>query len=132
MDYQSLVYRISHASDYVADIARHIIMLEGFGQQIPENLLELMVDEGNEVVDLYVKAVGAFFSRDVNFATEIMNQIQKVEKLDQEIANTSFMSGKKPEFICAVCSMREDIKKIAEYAANIAEVTVYRAFKLTG
>ena len=132
MDYQSLVYRISHASDYVADIARHIIMLEGYGQQIPENLLELMVDEGNEVVDLYVKAVGAFFSRDVNFATEIMNQIQRIEKLDQEIANTSFMSGKKPEFICAVCSMREDIKKIAEYAANIAEITVYRAFKLTG
>src|SRR5208337_4221221 len=72
MDYQSLVYRIEHAADYVADIARHIIMMDGIGEKIPENLLELMVDEGLEVVDLYVKAVGAFFSRDVNFSVEIM------------------------------------------------------------
>jgi phosphate uptake regulator len=132
MDYQSLVYRIEHAADYVADIARHIIMMDGIGEKIPENLLELIVDEGLEVVDLYVKAVGAFFARDVDFSVEIMKQIERIEKLDQEIANTSFMNDRKPEFICAVCSIREDIKKIAGYAANIAEITVNRAFKLTG
>jgi phosphate uptake regulator len=131
MDYQSLVYRIENAANYVADIARHIIMINGLGEKIPDELLQLMVDEGLEVVDLYVKAVNAFFTRDLDFSVEIMKQIQRIEKLDQEIANTTFMNNKKPELICAVCSMREDIKKIADYAANIAEITVNRAFKLT-
>ena len=71
------------------------------------------------------------FQRDVNFSVEIMKQIKRIEKLDLEIANTTFMNGKKPELICAVCSIREDIKKIADYAANIAEITVNRAFKVT-
>jgi hypothetical protein len=46
-----------------------------------------------------------------------------------EIANTTFMTGKKPEFICVVCSTQDDIKKVADYAAYISEITVNRAFK---
>jgi len=130
MDYQILVYLIEHAADYVADIAKHVIIMDGLGEKIPDGLLELMVDEGLEVVDLYVKAVGAFFSRDVSLSVEIIKQIDRIEMLDQEIANTSFMNGKKTEFICAVCSTRGDIKKIADYAAYIAEINVNRAFKV--
>ncbi len=131
MDYQSLAILIEHAADYVADIAKHIVMIDGIGEKIPAELLDLMFDEGMEVVDLYVKAVNAFFQRDVNLSVEIIKQIQRIEKLDQEIASTTFMNKKKPELICAVCSMREDIKKIAVYAANISEVTVNRSFKLS-
>jgi phosphate uptake regulator len=131
MDYQYLAVLIEHAADYVADIARHIIIIDGMGEKIPNELLELMVDEGLEVTDLYVKSVNAFFQRDVSLSVEIIKQIKRIEKLDQEIANTSFMEKKKPEFTCAVCSTREDIKKIAVYAANVAEVTVNRSFKLT-
>ena len=73
MDYQSLVYRIEHAADYIADIASHIIMLNGVKQTMPEELLGLLVNEGMEVVDLYVKAVNAFFQADLSFSVEIMN-----------------------------------------------------------
>lgn len=131
MDYQYLSVLIEHASDYVADIARHIIMINGIGETIPNNLLELMTDEGAAVVDLYVKAVNAFFQRDADLSIEIIKQSKRIEKLDQEIANTTFMSNKKPELICAACSIREDIKRIGFYAANVAEVTVNRAFKVS-
>ena len=131
MDYQTLVYRIEHAADYTADIARHIIMLDGTKEKIPDDLLKLMVCEGVESVDLYVKAVNAFFSGDVPFAVEIMKRVQKIEKLDQEIATKSFMGKKNAELVCAICSIREDIKRIADYAANIAEIAVNRAFKVT-
>lgn len=130
MDYQTLVYRIEHAADYTADIARHIIMLDGTKEKIPDDLLELMVCEGVESVDLYVKAVNAFFSGDVPFAVEIMKRVQKIEKLDQEIATKSFMGKKNAELVCAICSIREDIKRIADTAANIAEIAVNRAFKV--
>ena len=130
MDYQTLVYRIEHAADYTADIARHIIMLDGTKEKIPDDLLKLMVCEGVESVDLYVKAVNAFFSGDVPFAVEIMKRVQKIEKLDQEIATRSFMGKKNAELVCAICSIREDIKRIADTAANIAEIAVNRAFKV--
>jgi phosphate uptake regulator len=131
MDYQTLVYRIEHASNYTADIARHIIMLEGTDQKIPDDLLGLMVSEGIEAVDLYAKAVNAFFSGDVPFSVELMKREQRIEKLDQEIATKSFIGKKNPELVCAICSIREDIKRIADYAANIAEIAVNRAFKVT-
>ena len=131
MDYQSLVYRIEHAANHIADIASHVAMLDGAGQKIPDDLLELLVNEGLEVVDLYVKAVNAFFQRDVSFSVDIMKHKQRIDKLDQEIATKSFVGQKNSELVCGICSIREDIKRIAEYAASIAEITVTRAFKAT-
>jgi phosphate uptake regulator len=132
MDHQTLVYRIEHAADYSADIARHMIMLDGSKQKIPDEVLELMVMAGTAAVDLYVKSVNAFFSRDVPFSVEIMKYHQRIEKFDQEIAVKSFTGKhKNAELICGICSIRDNIKKIADCAANIAEVAVNRAFKVT-
>ena len=132
MDHQTLVYRIEHAADYTADIARHIIMLDGSKQKIPDDVLELMFTAGTEAVDLYVKSVNAFFSKDVPFSVEIMKYQQRIEKLDQEIAVKSFTGKhKNAELVCGICSIRDNIKRIADCAANIAEIAVNRAFKVT-
>ena len=132
MDHQTLVYRIEHAADYTADIARHIIMLDGSKQKIPDDVLDLMVIAATESVDLYVKAVNAFFSKDVPFSVEIMKKQQGIEKLDQEIASKAFTGKQKnAELVCAICSIRDNIKRIADCAANIAEISINRAFKVT-
>jgi phosphate uptake regulator len=80
MDHQILVYRMEHASDYAAEIARHLIMLNGNKQKIPDDVLALIVTAGTEVVDLYVKAFEAFFSKDVTAAVEVMKYEQRMEK----------------------------------------------------
>ena len=132
MDHQTLVYRIEHAADYTADIARTIILLHGRGQEIPNDVLELMVTAGTTAVDLYVKSVNAFFSKDVPFSVEIMKYQQRIEKLDQEIAVKTFMGKhRNAELICCICSIRDKIKRIADVAASIAEISVNRAFKIT-
>jgi phosphate uptake regulator len=132
MDHQSLVIMMEHAADYSADIASHIVMLEGTGEKIPEDVLELMFTAGVEAVDVYVKAVNAFFSKDVPFAVDILNRQQKIEKLDQEIASKAFTGGKKnAQLVCAICSIRDNIKRIADSGATIAEVAINRAFKAT-
>lgn len=132
MDHQTLVYRIEHAADYTADIARHMIMMEGSHLQIPDDVLELMVTAGTEAVDLYVKAAEAFFSKDVPFSVEILKNQKRIEKLDQEIASRAFTGKQKSaELVCAICSIRDNIKRIADIAANIAELAVNRAFKVT-
>jgi phosphate uptake regulator len=131
LDYQSLVYSIERAADNAANITRHLIMLEGRQQIIPKEVLELLVIAGNEATELYVKTVTAFFSKDVPFSVELMNRYKKIEKLDVEIASKAFTGEpKKAELVCGLCAIRDDIKKIAECAVNIAEIGVNRAFKI--
>jgi phosphate uptake regulator len=132
MDHQTLVYKIENAADYSADIAQHMIMLDGTQKKIPEDVLELMVIAGTEACDLYSRAVTAFFSKDVSFSVEIMKHKQRITKLDQKIAEKAFMGKQKTaELGCAICSMRDNIKRMADCAANIAEIAVNRAFKVT-
>ena len=61
-----------------------------------------------------------------------MKYQQRIEKRDQEIAVKSFTAKhKNAELICGICSIRDNIKRIADCAANIAEIAVNRAFKVT-
>jgi phosphate uptake regulator len=132
LDHQTLVHKIENAADYSADIARHMIMLDGTQKKIPEDVLELMVIAGTEACDLYSRAVTAFSSKDVPFSVEIMKHQQRIEKLDQEIAAKAFTGKQKnAELVCAICSIRDDIKRMADCAVNIAEIAVNRAFKAT-
>jgi phosphate uptake regulator len=130
MDHQTLVYRVEHTADYSADIAKHLILLDESQGKISDDILALMFKAGTEAVDLYAKAVKAFFSKDVAFSNEILEQQKKIEKLDQEIASKAFMSKQKNALlVCAICSIRDDIMKIADCAADIAEIAISRAYK---
>ena len=90
MDHQILVYRMEYAGDYAADIARHIIMLNGAKQKIPEEVLQIIIRTGREVLELYRKGIIAFFARDVATAVEIMKYRQTMDKAETEIATKSF------------------------------------------
>jgi phosphate uptake regulator len=132
MDHQTLVYRIEHAADYAANIAKYIIMLEESQLQIPNELLDLMSTASTDAVELYDKAVKTFFSKDVTVSVQILEGQGKIERMDQEIASKAFMSKQKnPAIICTICSIRDDIKRIAECAADIAEIAIDRAYKTT-
>jgi phosphate uptake regulator len=131
MDHQMLVYRMESAADYAADIARHLIMLNGTRQKIPEEVLALMITAGTEASELYVKAVSVFFSKDVAASVEIMKHRQRIEKLEVEIASKAFTGTQKSaELVCAICSIRDNIKRIFHCAFSIAEMSVNRAFKV--
>ncbi|MCW4005215.1 MAG: phosphate uptake regulator PhoU [Candidatus Bathyarchaeota archaeon] len=132
MDHQMLVYRMEHAADYAAGIARHIIMLNSYKQQIPPEVLELMIAAGVEVVELYVKAVTGFFTKDIPFSVDIMKHQKIIEGLDVEIASKAFTGKpKSAELVCAICTIRDNIKRISHCAVSIAEISVNRAFKAT-
>ncbi len=132
IDQLTLVRLMEHVADHAADIASHVVMLDGVQQKIPDDILDLMFIAGTEAVDLYVKAVSAFFSKDVPFSVEILKKQQAIEQMDREIASRSFTGKpKKAELVCGICSIRDNIKRIADSAANIAEIAVNRAFKIS-
>ncbi len=129
LDYQTLVHRIEHVADHATSIARNVIMLEGRGQKISDALLNLMVTSGEAAIDAYDKAVEAFFSKNIDVSDKIIEEQKSIERLDLEIASKSFLTEQNPLIICATCSMRDSIKRIAEYAADIAEITINRSYK---
>lgn len=90
-----------------------------------------MVTTGNEAVDLYAKAVNAFFSKDVAISVEILKRQEQIERLDQEIAARAFTGKQKnAQLVCAICSIRDNIKRMADCAADIAKIAINRAFKV--
>ena len=130
LDYQTLVYRIEHVADLAANIAKHIIMLDGEKQTMPDSLLKLMFVFGNDAVDSYDKAVNSFFSKDIASCNEIIKRRGEIEKSDRQIASQSFLTPKMNAVtICSVCSIRESIKRIAEWAEAIAENTILRSYE---
>ena len=132
MEYQTLVYMMRDMADNSADIAQDVIMLNNSKQKIPEEVLELMLIAGNEAVNLYVKAVDSFFSKDFLKSVEILRQRQEISKLEQEIASRSFVGKQKnEELVSSIPSVRDNIKRIADCAANIAEIAINRSFSST-
>ncbi|MFQ5836336.1 MAG: PhoU domain-containing protein [Candidatus Bathyarchaeia archaeon] len=132
LDYQTLVHRIEQVADNATNIAKHIIMLNEEQLRISDSVLKLMLTAGNDAISCYGKAVEAFFSNDTVSSDEIIERQKFIEKLDRKIATLTFLREKKnPIIICATCSIRESIKRIAEYAADIAEITIDRSYKPT-
>lgn len=130
LDYQTLVHRIEHVADYATNIVKQIIMLNARGQRISDDLLKFMLDAGNQAIDSYFRAVEDFFSEDVASSNEIIDRQRDIERQDLEIASRAFLDEKKnPVTICAICSIRDSIKGIVEYAADIAEITIDRSFR---
>ncbi len=129
LDYQTLVHRIEHVADHATNIAKNIIILGGREQRISDPLLKLMVTAGSTAIDSYNKAVEAFFSKNVVSSDEVIEEQRSIEKLDLDIASKSFLTEKNALIICATCSIRDSIKRIAEYAADIAEITINRSYK---
>ncbi len=129
LDYQTLVHRIEHVADHATNIAKNIIILSGREQRISEPLLKLMVTAGSTAMGSYNKAVEAFFSNNVGSSDEVIEEQRSIDKLDLDIASKSFLTEKNALIICATCSTRDSIKRIAEYAADIAEITINRSYK---
>ena len=131
LDYQTLVHRIEHVADHATNIAKNLIMLEGRDQKISDPTLELMLMAGNIAFTSYNEAVEAFFSKKVESSDEIIEGQKRVERMDSDIASKSFLTDKNALIICATCSIRDSIKRIAEYAADIAEITINQSYKTT-
>ena len=129
LDFQTLVHRIEQVADNATNIAKNIIMLDGRDQKISNSTLELMVTAGKTAFTSYNKAVEAFFINKVESSDEIIEEQKRVERMDSDIASKAFMTEKSALIICATCSIRDSIKRIAEYAADIAEITINRSYK---
>ena len=125
LHHQTLVHRIEQVADRATDIARHIIMLEGRKQSIPDLILELMLVAGAKVFDAYDRAVKAFFLKDTVEANSLIEMRDEIDKLDQQITSQfAVVEIKSNTVSCAICSTRDSIRQTMEHAVDIAQITI--------
>jgi len=130
LDYQTVVYRIEHVADQAANIVKHIVMLSGEQQMIPDSLTNLMFVSGSKAVDSYDQALKSFFAKDITGCHEAIELQKNIEKLDREIASKTFLLPQMNAMtVCACCSIRDSIRRISEWAAAIAENTIVRSYE---
>jgi len=128
LDYQTLVHRIEHVADHAANVSKHLIILQERGQRLTDLLQGSIVAMGNEAFDAYDEAVKSFFSNDEKLSNDVIDRQDKVEVLDQKIAS-GLIEENSALKVCVVCSIRDSIRRIAEDAADIAEITINHAYK---
>jgi phosphate uptake regulator len=129
LDFQTFIHRIEQIADQAANIAKSIILLHGKRKKISEQILDKLYSAGNAALELYEKAVISIFSNNVKGSEEVIIGKANLEKLDQEIASLAFLEEKSTEVICACCSIRDSILRMAEFATDIAEIAIDRLYK---
>jgi phosphate uptake regulator len=131
LDYQTLVHRIEQTADQASNIVRNLIILEGEKQRIPNELLLLMAEVGNRAHLMYDKAIKAYFARDMPESERIIEQDDEIEKLGRDIASKTFENTQNSNMVvCSICSIRDAIRRMAEFAVDIAEISINRMYEL--
>jgi len=130
LDYQTLVHRIERIADHNSYIARSLIALIGSGTVIPESVLEVIKSAAEITFASYQNSVEAFMVKDVDQINEIIDTEKKVEALYRKITPLpQFGEAGETSRLGDVISIRESLKKISHYAADIAELTIDRTYR---
>lgn len=124
LDYQTVVHRIEHVADHAVNISKVVIALR-HGERLPPFLLELILVASREACGMFEEAIKAFFTKDIISANRIIDLQSKIEELNRKIIEKT-MEEKRASIVCAACSIRDSVKRIAEYGAEVAEVTINR------
>ena len=131
LDHQTLVHRIEQTADQAANIVRNMIVLEGEGQRIPNEMLVLMAEVGEKAHMMYDRAVKAYFAKDMAESETIIEQDEEIERLGREIASKTFSNTQNSSMVvCSICSIRDSIRRMAEFAVDIAEISINRMYEL--
>ncbi len=128
LDYQTLVHRIEYVADHAVTIAKNMIMSSGRGLRLSQSVVESLITFGNQAFEMYTEAIRAFFARDIDASNDVIARLEEMEMLNQKLA-LEIISAAEGLSVCMLCIIRDSIKRIAEYATDIAEITINHTYK---
>jgi phosphate uptake regulator len=128
LDYQTLVHRIEYVADHAVTVADQVIMSSSRGLWLSPSMSKALLNFGNQAFDMYNEAVRAFFARDTAASNEVIERLNEIEMLNQKIALRT-VSVTDASTVCMMCIIRDSLKKIAEHATDIAEITIDLSYK---
>ena len=130
LDFQTLVYIIERIADYVTSMAECLNTMISNNEMLPDEAKEVLVEAAEIALSSYGKAVECYLYMDVEPTNNIIDQQIEIKKLYSKI--TPFPRYREITDTTALThavNLRENILKISNLAADIAELTIDRAYK---
>ncbi len=132
LDIQTLVHRIERIADHATIMANSLIDLTEEGVEISQEVLSILLESANIAFASYDQAVTSFLLRDVTNTDEVIDKENEIEDLYLKITPLPYEGGlKDTSSISNIVLIRESIRKISHYAADIAELTINRTYNLS-
>ncbi|TRO53994.1 phosphate uptake regulator PhoU [Candidatus Bathyarchaeota archaeon] len=130
LDFQTLVHRIERIADHITSMANCMNTMIENNERLPEQAREVLIEAAEIALNSYGKAVECYMYMDVEPTNKVIDQQSEIEQLYskitplpryREITDTSVLTH--------TVNLRENILKISNLAADIAELTIDRAYK---
>jgi len=133
LDYQTLVHRVEWAADNVINIAECLrYMMEG-GLRLPSEARSVLLNAAEIAFESYGKAVECYLHLDIEPTNGIIDKQGEIRRLYMEITPLpKFSETYDTSVLTNIMTIRENIMKISDLAADIAELTIDRAYKVHG
>jgi len=128
LDLQTLVDIIERVADNVYKTADSVIQLEEYKDEIPAALWETLIQTTESSFKAYESAINVFRSSSVEECGLIINQQYELSKLARSITPFPEINVSEP-FFYPLFVIRDSVLRIGDYAIDIAEVTIDKAFK---
>jgi len=131
LDCQALVHRIEQVADHTTNIANSLIDIFENKMFMPRDIFPVLVESAEVAFNLYDRAIQSFLSKEVEKTNDIIDEQKTIERLGEKITPLPFHGeSEEKNVLCHICIIRDSIKRISEYAADIAELTIDSSFKV--
>ena len=130
IDYQVLVHRIERVGDHLTNISKNLLEMSENGKKVPESILSVFLDTATNAFYNYDKAVRSFLNKDLKDIDKIINKEQEIVKLFLTITPLHDKINEADiNSVVNLIQIRESIRKISHYSADIAELSIGQTYK---
>ena len=120
LGYRLVVKNIERTGDHAAFIAKDLIE---FKKPVKKEILQKLQEMNEFCLSVLDDSCLALFKEDYNQAEKTITKIDEISKFEKKVRDTS-KSLKDDEEIYRVRRMTENIRRVAEYASDIAEIVL--------
>ena len=120
LGYRLIVKNIERTGDHAAFIAKDLIE---FKKPVKKEILQKLQEMNKFCLDVLDDSCLALFKEDYNQAEKTITKIEEITKFEKKVRDAS-KSLKDDEEVYRVRRMTENIRRVAEYASDIAEIVL--------
>ncbi|MCS7366884.1 MAG: phosphate uptake regulator PhoU [archaeon YNP-WB-062] len=120
LGYRVIVKFVERMADHAARIAKNVLSLE---EKPSESVLQTLYEMSTFAQNLFEDAIKALFKKDYALADQVISKTKAIVALEEK-ALKEIQSKTKQADISSIRMITESIRRIAEYASDIAEIVL--------
>jgi phosphate uptake regulator len=120
LGYRVIVKFVERIADHAARIAKNVLSLE---EKPSESVLQTLYEMSTFAQSLFENAIKALFKKDYALADQVISKTKAIVALEEK-ALKEIQSKTKQTDISSIRMITESIRRIAEYASDIAEIVL--------